>query len=253
MMLVRQAEIFCTSYWDAKQAYRGGASRIILSHYLHNGGLTPSIAELLKIKNNMKMEVICMVRPRPAGYCYRDEDIETMMLDAEILLDNGADGIAFGFLTDECEIDIVHTRKMIELIHTYGKKAIYNQAIDSAEDIDKSMNILITMRTDGIYTSGQQEDIYYGKEMIRYLQEAYGRFIQIVAVYNSEKLNVSQLIEETHVEIVQGLCLCGCIDPTNQQDIANDFYMGDYQMVDSTEVELFVDLVEEEVYEFEWA
>ena len=35
------------------------------------------------------------------GFCYSDEEYDTMLMDAKILLEHGADGIAFGFLTEE--------------------------------------------------------------------------------------------------------------------------------------------------------
>ena len=43
-------EVCCGSYYDALQASHGGASRIELNSALHMGGLTPSLATLLKVK-----------------------------------------------------------------------------------------------------------------------------------------------------------------------------------------------------------
>ena len=79
-------EVCCGSYYDALQAQYGGARRIELNSALHLGGLTPSLATLLKVKDNTDLEVICMVRPRGAGFCYNDEDFEVMKLDAEYYL-----------------------------------------------------------------------------------------------------------------------------------------------------------------------
>ena len=81
-------EVCCGSYYDALQAQYGGARRIELNSALHLGGLTPSLATLLKVKDNTDLEVICMVRPRG----------------------NGADGIAFGCLDEEGDIKIPQTR-----------------------------------------------------------------------------------------------------------------------------------------------
>lgn len=39
-----------------------------------------------------------MVRPRGAGFCYSPEDFEVMEAECRELLENGADGIAFGCL-----------------------------------------------------------------------------------------------------------------------------------------------------------
>ena len=38
-----------------------------------------------------------MVRPRGGGFCYDEQDVSIMMDEAKLLLENGADGIAFGF------------------------------------------------------------------------------------------------------------------------------------------------------------
>ena len=115
------------SYYDALQAQYGGARRIELNSALHLGGLTPSLATLLKVKDNTDLEVICMVRPRGAGFCYNDEDFEVMKLDAEILLDNGADGIAFGCLDEEGDINIPqHTSTILSILSTPYLYIYYN-------------------------------------------------------------------------------------------------------------------------------
>ena len=46
-------EVCCGSYYDALQAQKGGARRIELNSALHLGGLTPSLATLLKVKELM--------------------------------------------------------------------------------------------------------------------------------------------------------------------------------------------------------
>ena len=62
------------------------------------GGLTPSLATLKLTKKNTNLKVITMVRPRGAGFCYNEIEFEVMKEDAKSLLENGADGIAFGCL-----------------------------------------------------------------------------------------------------------------------------------------------------------
>lgn len=236
-----QVEIYCGSYYDAKQAEYDGASRILLSHHNYEYGLTPSIGEFIKTKENTDLEIICMLKPRTHGYCYHDDEIEAMFLDAEILLDNGASGMAFGFLDYENDINIKQTRKMIDLIHSYHKKAFFNQAIDFVDDIDYTMNILITMGIDGIYTKGLQKDIDLGKEMIKYLQSAYGDHIEIIPMYH-QYLQAKQYMEDTGTHVIQCACLDDDIDPSADcQHIA----------VNWEHVESIVEEIEEDIYDFE--
>lgn len=234
----RQLEISCESYYDALEAYAGGADRIELNCALEIGGLTPSIATFLKIKEHTNLKVICKVRPRDGGFHYNEEEIETMMLDAEVLLDNGADGIAFGFLDQERDIDIVHTKKMISLIHSYGKTAVFHHAIDCVDDIDSAMNILITLGIDRILTSGFQSSAIKGQKMIAYLQNAYGENVEIMAGGNIDVKDVKKLIE--HTSIYQMQCECReLMDSHDRKDIHNgdEYYNKPISVVSKNKVE----------------
>ena len=94
----RMIEICCGSYYDAMQAYLGGAKRVELNSGLHLGGLTPSVGALKLTKKNTDLKVICMIRTRGAGFHYLPEDFETLLEDCRVLMEYGADGIVFGCL-----------------------------------------------------------------------------------------------------------------------------------------------------------
>ena len=102
----RIIEVCCGGYYDALQAYKGGAKRIELNSALHLGGLTPTIGSLVLTKKSTDLKVICMDRPRSAGFHYDETDFETMKADAHALMQNGADGIAFGCLDEDGNIDV---------------------------------------------------------------------------------------------------------------------------------------------------
>lgn len=238
-------EVCCGSYYDALQAQKGGARRIELNSALHLGGLTPSLATLLKIKEDTDLEVICMVRPRGAGFCYNDEDFEIMKLDAEILLDNGADGIAFGCLTNEGEVNIRQTREMVDIIKSYHKTAVFHRAIDCVVDIDGAINILITVGIDRILTSGLQNQAYQGRRMIKYLHDAYGNSIEILAGSGINEKNVKELIEFTGINQVHSSCKDWINDPTTHINNADfGYHDGDYDVVDFKKVKTLADIVD---------
>ena len=239
-------EVCCGSYYDALQAQYGGARRIELNSALHLGGLTPSLATLLKVKEETDLEVICMVRPRGAGFCYNDEDFEIMKLDAEILLDNGADGIAFGCLNEEGDINISQTREMVNIIKSYHKTAVFHRAIDCVNDIDESMNILITIGVDRILTSGLQNKATRGKEMIKYLHDAYGNSIEILAGSGINAGNVKKFLDFTGINQVHSSCKDWNLDPTTSKDEVDFSFNGDeYDVVSQELVEMLIDVVED--------
>ena len=71
-------EICCGSFEDAWNAYQGGAGRIELNSALFLGGLTPTTACLDMVKAETDLEVVCMVRPRGAGFCYTEPQVRQM-------------------------------------------------------------------------------------------------------------------------------------------------------------------------------
>ncbi len=85
---------------------KGGADRIELNSALFLGGLTPSIGALEAVKAQVKIPVMCMVRPREGrGFCYTAFDYDTVCRDALALVRAGADGVVFGFLNDDGTVD----------------------------------------------------------------------------------------------------------------------------------------------------
>ena len=76
---------------------------------LELGGLTPSLATLILAKQKTSCPIVCMIRPRTAGFEYTEIQFQTMLKDAEILLKNGADGIVFGFLCNHTKSEIERT------------------------------------------------------------------------------------------------------------------------------------------------
>lgn len=238
-------EICCGSYEDAMNAYLGGAKRIELNSALHLGGLTPSIGSLRLTKKNTDLKVICMVRPRGAGFCYSETEFEQMMEDAELLLKNGADGLAFGFLNDDCTVDIERTIKMTTLIKAYNAEAVFHRAFDCVTDPIKSIESLINMKIDRLLTSGLQPKAMAGKELIKMLQECYGDKIEILAGSGVNAANAQELMEYTKISQVHSSCKDWSCDPTTSGDNVNYCYgsqghENDYDFVSKELVEKLI-------------
>ena len=88
-------EVCAGSYQDCLAAEKGGADRVELNSALSVGGLTPSLISLMRAKKETSLRIVCMVRPRAGGFCYDETEAQLMLEEAELLLEHGADGIAF--------------------------------------------------------------------------------------------------------------------------------------------------------------
>ncbi|MEG0277297.1 MAG: copper homeostasis protein CutC [Coprobacillus sp.] len=232
----RIVEICCGSYEDALQAQAGGATRIELNSGLHLGGLTPSLGTLMLTKEHTSLKVIAMVRPRGAGFCYSEDEFLVMLKDAEILMENGADGLAFGCLKEDGIIDIEKNKAIIDMIKKYQGEAVFHRAFDCVQDTDKAMEILIDLGVDRLLTSGLQPKAMDGKAIIKQLQEKYGQKIEILAGSGINASNAREMMDDTGIYQVHSSCKDWVNDPTTigkvvSFEYATDPHQSDYDVV----------------------
>lgn len=200
-------EVCCGSYYDALQAYAGGAKRIELNSALNLGGLTPSVATLELVKRDCpSLKVIAMVRPRGAGFCYSPEDFLVMEEECRMLLEHGADGIAFGCLNEDTTLNMDQNCRLIEWIHKYGKEAVFHRAFDCSSDPFKTIETLISIKADRLLTSGLKPTAPAGRELIGKLQRSYGYQIEILPGSGINASNAAQLIADTGVTQIHSSC-----------------------------------------------
>ena len=168
-------EICLGNIQDVKTLEKYDVDRIELNSALELGGLTPSINTLIEAKKVSTKKIVCMCRCRGGNFVYTDEEYEVMFSDAKNMLENGADGIVFGFLNDDNTINIERTKQMTKLIHSYDSEAIFHKAFDELEDIDQGCKILCDLHIDRILTSGKAvyPDILQGCKAINELHNKY--------------------------------------------------------------------------------
>ena len=176
--------------------------RIELNSALELGGLSPSLETLKYLKTHIETKICCMVRPRGGDFFYNDLETETMYKDARNFLEAGADGIVFGFLDEDNKIDVNKTIKMVELIHSYQKEAVFHKAFDEVDDQDETSKILVDCNVDRILTSGKAvyPDILKGCEKINELSNKYGDKIQYLPGGGVRIENVQDVLQVSGVK-----------------------------------------------------
>ena len=209
-------EVCAGGFADCLSAAAAGIKRVELNSALALGGLTCTAATLRKVKKYTDLEVICMVRPRGCGFCYDVMEKEIMFDEAKALLDAGADGIAFGFLKANGEIDQAETEKMVDLIHSYNKKAVFHRAFDVSIDPYESIQTLIACHVDRVMTSGMDETAIRGMELIRKLQNQFHDQIEILPACGITAKNVEPFLNYTQCDQIHSSCRSYHFDPTTK-------------------------------------
>lgn len=129
-----------------------------------------------------------------------------MKKSAEVLLKSGADGLAFGFLNEDRTVDEKRTREITELIHSYGKEAVFHRAFDLVPDFDEAVTLLIAAGVNRILTSGGENTAMEGADCLAHLESQYGSEIEILAGSGVRSNNVLKLLEQTGVHQVHSSC-----------------------------------------------
>lgn len=239
-------EICTGSYADCMAAFHGGAERVELNSALSVGGLTASVAVLRCVKKETTLKVICMVRPRAGGFCYDEAETKIMMEEARLLLENGADGIAFGFLHADGTVHRERTLQMSELIHSFGKEAVFHRAFDVTKDPFQAMEVLLSCKIDRLLTSGQRAKAMQGAELIAQLQDRFGDRIEILAGSGVNAQNAGELLARTGIRQVHSSCKGYRLDPTTASEHVSYAYLDDahameYDVVEETLVRALID------------
>ncbi len=199
-------ETIVISLDDARAAAAAGADRFELCSALALGGLTPSAGVLAKIKNEIEVPVLCMVRPREGGMAYAAGEFETMLLDAEIFLDSGADGLVFGVLTPEGRLDLPRIREFLKVVRkaagTRPVTTTFHRAFDVVAEPERALEELIELGVDRILTSGRAATALEGAERIRALRERAGGRIGILPGGGIGLDNLREVVQRTGTDEV---------------------------------------------------
>ena len=217
---------------DAIIASKYPIDRIELNSALELGGLTPSLETLKYLKEHIDTRICCMVRPRGGDFHYTQNEFEVMLKDAESLLKANADGIVFGFLNEDKTIDIQKTKAMSDLIHSYGKEAVFHKAFDEIDDLDEACKQLIEARIDRILTSGKAvyPDILKGCETIARLHKKYGDQLQFLPGGGVRIENIQDVIRTAG---------SGQIHMTSKKE-----YPGGYLGLDENQLQILLNKIE---------
>lgn len=201
-------EIVCCSVDDCIQAAAGGADRIELCGAITVGGLTPSIGTLIEVKRRLSLPIVAMVRPRGAGFAYTEAEFATMISDAEVLIENGADGLVFGVLTDDGEIDETRMRVLVDLAGSKDK--VCHRCFDVVPDPHRALEQLIDLGFTRLLTSGQRAFASDGIPLIRSLLDQSAGRIEILPAGGLRVHNIVAFLKETG-------CSCFHLAPFTEQ------------------------------------
>lgn len=205
-------EICIGSVDDALAAVAGGADRLELNCALVLGGLTPSAGLFAEVRRRVSTPVIAMVRPRRGGFAYTDADFEVMLNDARLLIDAGANGLAFGLLEPGGTIDVGRCRQVREVCG--NRQAVFHRAFDVTPDPVAALETLIDLGFTRLMTSGQAESALAGAEAIADLHRRAAGRIEVLPAGGISPQTVADIVGQTGCDQVHASVQSSSTDPS---------------------------------------
>lgn len=195
-------EICANSVESCLAAQEGGADRVELCAGIPEGGTTPSYGEIKlarKLLTKTKLHVI--IRPRGGDFLYTPLELERMEEDIRICRELGVDGVVFGCLTEEGEIDREANRRLVELARPMS--ITFHRAFDRTADPMKALEDIISLGCNRILTSGQQPKAIDGINLLAQLEKKLKEYplppIQLLAGSGVNEENIRQIFDATGI------------------------------------------------------
>ena len=194
-----QFEVCANSVESCLAAQTGGANRVELCAGIPEGGTTPSYGEISmarEILDTTRLHVI--IRPRGGDFLYSPIEVKTMLKDIEIARKLGVDGVVFGCLTANGEIDSTAMQEL--MLASQGLSVTFHRAFDVCCNPKEALEQIIELGCNRILTSGQQATAEQGIPLLKELQEqAAGRIILRAGCGVNEN-NIARIAQETGIQ-----------------------------------------------------
>lgn len=191
-------EVCANSVESCLAAQAGSAHRVELCAGIPEGGTTPSYGDMLMARELLKdTKLHVIIRPRGGDFLYSPLEQQIMLHDIESARRLGADGVVFGCLTPDGEVDIPLTRRLVEA--SQGMSITFHRAFDVCRNPQKALEEIIGLGCHRILTSGQQPTAEQGIPLLKTLQQqADGRIILLAGCGVNEQ-NIRRIATETGI------------------------------------------------------
>lgn len=194
-MTRRLLEVAANSVASALAAQAGGADRVELCGGLELGGLTPSMATIAMVRERLSIPLYVLVRPRAGDFLYADDELAVMERDIEACLSLGCDGVVFGVLDANAQVDAARCKPLFDAAGGMG--VTFHRAFDMVRDPARALEDVVSLGAERVLTSGGAVTAAEGADAIRGLVEQANGRIAVMAGAGVQAGTIAALVAAT--------------------------------------------------------
>ena len=191
-------EVCANGVESCMAAQAGGADRVELCAGIPEGGTTPSYGDIAlarEVLTGTRLHVI--IRPRGGDFLYSPLEQRIMLKDIEMAQRLGADGVVFGCLTADGNVDIPLMERLMEAAQ--GMSVTFHRAFDVCRDPYTALEDIIRLGCDRLLTSGQQPTAEQGIPLLKALHKQAAGRITLLAGCGVNEQNIARIARETGI------------------------------------------------------
>jgi len=179
----------------ATAAERGGAHRIELCVALADAGLTPGEELMRRVREQVRLPIFVMIRPRAGDFLYSSAEFDRMLSEIAIAKRLGMNGAVFGLLTKERRVDVRRTKELVNKARPLP--VTFHRAFDGCADLLESLEDVIETGAARILTSGGALTAPEGLGVLKNLVTAAKERVIIVPGGGINASNIANAAQET--------------------------------------------------------
>ncbi len=194
-----KVEVCANSVASCVEAQKGGAYRVELCAGIPEGGTTPSYGEIAVARKLLNIKLNIIIRPRGGDFLYSDVEHQIMLHDIEVAKNLGVDGVVFGCLTADGEIDMQRNKELVDAAK--GMNISFHRAFDMCKDPFQGLEQIISLGFDTLLTSGQQPTAIEGVTLLKQLVEKANDRITIMPGSGVNEDNIATIAQQTGASV----------------------------------------------------
>jgi copper homeostasis protein len=189
----------CVETLDAAlAAERGGGDRVELCGDLSVGGVTPSATLMGVVREQLRIPIFAMIRPRGGDFCYSDAEFEQMKKEIGVAKTGRMNGLVFGILRRDGTVDVERNAELVELAKPLP--VTFHRAFDETPDLFAALEDVLGAGFTRILTSGGATAAAAGSAKLAELARRAGQRITILAGGGIHPENIAAIAGATHAD-----------------------------------------------------
>ncbi|MBZ5856382.1 copper homeostasis protein CutC [Flavihumibacter profundi] len=158
-------EIIAFDIGSCRLIEKAGGGRIELCANPLEGGTTVSYGMMKAARKAVSIPIFPIIRPRGGDFLYTDEEYAIIQQDILLCRETGMDGVVFGMLDKDGNVDIPKISRLVEL--AYPMEVTFHRAFDHSREPLKALEDIIQCGCNRILTSGAADTAIEGIELIK--------------------------------------------------------------------------------------